>query len=282
MNTPTVIAEIGCVHAGDIKRAKELITLAAKAGANYAKFQKRCPKESTPRSLWDQPHPNQKFAYGKTYLEHRIALEFTKEQHADLKTFCEQQNIGYSTSVWDLTSAKEIVDLNPTSIKIPSAQNHNIELLDFLYNNYKGQIHISLGMTTPKERKTLENYVWKYGGDGVERTVIYHCTSAYPCPFENLYLNEIKELKKQFLNVGFSNHGYGIAADVAALAFGATWFERHFVDDRMFPHTDASASLEPEGLRKLVRDLNNVQKAFQNKPDRLDELETVQRNKLRG
>ncbi|NJL70119.1 MAG: hypothetical protein HC888_00290 [Candidatus Competibacteraceae bacterium] len=114
---PIVIAEIGAVHAGKLDRAKELVKLASSAGSHYAKFQKRNPVESTPKHLWHLPHSNARFSYGKTYLEHRQNLELTIEQHAELKRYCESLNIGYATSVWDMTSANEVVSLNPDFIK---------------------------------------------------------------------------------------------------------------------------------------------------------------------
>jgi len=276
-----LIAEIGCVHAGDMTRAKMLITLAKENGADIAKFQKRNPEESTPKALWNQPHPNKMFSYGDTYLEHRKNLELTIEQHKELKDYCESTGIIYSTSVWDITSAKEIIELNPLFIKIPSAQNYNTELLKYIYDNYTGFVHISLGMTLENERKRIFTFITE-NDNRYNRTVIYHCTSAYPCPFENLYLREIPELCKKFPIVGFSNHGYGIAADIASYALGATFIERHFVDDRTFRHTDAAASLEPQGLQKLSRDLKAIQKAMMNKPEVMDKLEQEQRNKLRA
>ncbi|NJL70120.1 MAG: hypothetical protein HC888_00295 [Candidatus Competibacteraceae bacterium] len=156
--------------------------------------------------------------------------------------------------------------------------NHNVNLLAFLLQEYKGDIHISLGMTTCAERASLLESLKPHAG----RVVFYHCTSAYPCPFESLYLYEVQELSKSWPRVGYSNHGKGIASDIAALAMGARYFERHFVDDRMFPHTDASSSLEATGLSKLCRDLRNVHSAFRFKPICLDPLEVEQRDKLRG
>ena len=93
---PKIIAEGGATHVGDIKRAKHLIDLVAQSGADYVKFQKRNPHESTPEHMKDQPHPNQKFSYGKTYLEHRLNLELTQEQHADLKKYCKKKKIKYA------------------------------------------------------------------------------------------------------------------------------------------------------------------------------------------
>lgn len=280
-----VVAEIGCVHGGNLERAKFLISLAKQSGADYAKFQKRNPYESVPKSQWDKPHPNEMFAYGKTYLEHRINLELTIDQHGELKEYCEKIGIGYSTSVWDMTSAKEIITLNPDYIKIPSACNHDTHLVNYIKDNFSGHIHISLGMTTKEERNTIINkYMMERGYVGY-RFTWYHCVSGYPVPFEKMHLYEIDNLADKNLlyneNIGFSNHGFGIAMEPAAYVLGARWFERHFTDDRTFRHTDSAASLEPAGLQKLVRDLTALEKALTYKPDNLDEIEAVQRDKLR-
>ena len=273
----TIIAEIGCTHLGKMDRAKHLIDLAKQSGADVVKLQKRNPIESVPLHLQNKPHPNEKFAYGKTYLEHRINLEFNIKQHEELKNYCEKIGIEYSTSIWDITSAKEIINLNPKFIKIPSACNTNTNLLDFVRQNYNGDIHISLGMLSPLETFKVYNHF----EDIKEKVVIYHCTSIYPCPFEKLYLKEISNIKENWDRVGFSNHGYGIAADVAAYILGATYIERHFIDDRSANHTDASVSLEPSGLSKLHRDLKAVHLSMRNRPNRLPQEEEIEKNKLR-
>jgi len=276
-----VIAEIGAVHLGSLDRAKQLANLAKLCEADYLKTQKRNPKESTPKHLWDSPHPNQIFAYGKTYLEHRLNLELSIDQHVDLKNYCNNIGIKYSSSVWDITSAYEIISLNTDFIKIPSACNQYFELMKVLKNEYKGDVHISLGMTTQDDRLEIMNF-WS---SCPQRVVFYHCTSAYPCPFDKLYLLEIKNLKNSLeshgFRIGFSNHGYGIAADIAAMILGAEWIERHFVDDRTIKHTDAAASLESDGLRKLSRDLKNVRRALLLRPMKLDDLEEEQKKKLK-
>ena len=280
---PIVIAEVGATHIGDIGRAKKLILLAKNSGADIVKFQKRNPKESVPFEWWNKSHPNTAYSYGKTYLEHREKLELSAKQHVELKQYCEEIGIEYFCSVWDNTSANDIISLNPKRIKIPSAMNMNWDLMGHVYNNFKGEVHISLGMTSLIERKEIISQIAEWA-DCFSRTIFYHCTSIYPCPFENLYLNEIHNLVYMVgpTRVGFSNHGYGIATDMAALALGATWFERHFIDDRTFPHSDSSASIEPGGLLKLSRDLKNVAKALRDKPEELETEELEQRKKLRG
>lgn len=274
----TVIAEIGGTHIGSLNRATELARLAKICGADILKTQKRNPYESVKKELWDKPHPNQLFSYGKTYLEHRLNLELSIEQHKELKEYCESIGIEYSTSVWDITSTKEVIELNPICIKIPSACNMNKDIFNLLINEYSGQIHISNGMLNKKEREELYNRLEPHK----DRIVVYLCTSGYPVPFSQIYLLEIEELKRIFPNVGFSNHGRGIAMEPAAFAIGARYFERHLIDDRTFPHSDSSASLEPQGLSKLIRDLQAVSKALQYKPSELDLIEEEQRNKLRA
>ena len=150
-----VIAEIGCNHKGDMGIAFELLDLAKECGADVAKFQKRHSKELLTEEQYNSPHPNPYNSYGSTYGEHREFLEFDLEQNKKLMDYCNQIGIDYSTSVWDVTSAKEIVSINPKMIKVPSACNNHFDMLKILRDDYEGEVHISLGMTTPDEEKVL-------------------------------------------------------------------------------------------------------------------------------
>lgn len=277
-----VTAEIGCTHIGDMDRARHLISLAKESGADTVKFQKRNPVECVPKHLLDKPHPNEQFSYGKTYLEHRQKLELSIGQHVELEKFSQEIGIKYAISVFDMTSAKEVVrHLRPEFIKVPSCANHNLELMQFLFENFSAEVHISTGMTCEQEISELQAHL--IGRYPLKRWMIYHCTSEYPCPFEHLYLLNIDKWRNGFKNdvrIGFSNHGYGIAADIAAYVLGATRIERHFIDDRNFRHTDACASLEPAGLQKLCRDLKHVHQAMSYK-ETLSTTEWAERNKLR-
>jgi len=273
----TIVAEACCNHAGDFDRAIEMIEVAKLCGADFVKFQKRCPEESVPEHWHNQPHPNPVHAYGDTYLEHRKALEFTIDQHAKLKERCDNLNIGYSTSVWDMTSAEEVMDLNPPFIKIPSAMNTHYEMLEYIYMNYEGQVHISMGMTTDEEKTKIKYNINPF----LTRTVIYHTTTEYPVPFERLHLKEVEWLQKLFPIVGYSGHNYGIAADVAAYTLGAQWIERHFTLDRTAKGTDNAASLESDGLRRLCRDVKAVQKALAYRDKEITDNEMKQRDKMK-
>lgn len=281
---PKVIAEIGCNHKGDIEIAKQMIKIASVyCQADAVKFQKRCNHELLTQEQYNAPHPNPVNSYGNTYGEHREFLEFNADQHMQLKEYCEQMNIIYSTSVWDLTSAKEITKINPVFIKIPSACNNHYNMLDWLCDNYGGEIHISLGMTTHKEE---EKIIRLFEDRKRNRDlVIYACTSGYPVPFEDVCLLEITRIKESYEDIvkkiGFSGHHLGIAVDVAAYTLGASVIERHFTLDRTWKGTDHAASLEPEGIRKLKRNLLAVYAGLHYKKEEVLEIEAVQREKLK-
>lgn len=288
MNTykkPYIIAEIGCNHKGDMEIAKELIKVAKIfCNADAVKFQKRNNKELLTDEQYNQPHPNPANSYGNTYGEHREYLEFDVNQHKELKNYCEDIGITYSTSVWDVTSAKEISSLIPEFVKIPSACNNNVKMLEWLCENYQGEIHISTGMTTKNEIDDLVSFFKKHNRN--KDLVLYNCTSGYPVPFEDVCLLDINLLiekyKDDVKHIGFSGHHLGIAVDVAAYTLGANIIERHYTIDRTWKGTDHAASLEPMGLRKLSRDLNAVHKALSFKNQDILPIEKVQRDKLKN
>ena len=283
-NKPNIIAEIGCNHKGDLDIAKEIILLAKTSGADVAKFQKRNSKELLPKKQYNSPHPNPINSYGKTYGEHREFLEFSKDEHKKLMDYCDSINILYSTSVWDVTSAQEITMLNPKLIKVPSASNSHYEMLEVLRDEYKGDVHVSFGMTTEKEQEKLVNF-FEEKQQAQNRLIVYSCTSGYPVPFKDVCLLEILKIKEKFLNrvkdIGFSGHHLGIAVDIAAYTLGAKWIERHFTKDRTWKGTDHAASLEPAGLSKLTRDLRATYESFDYKDQEVLEIEKPQREKLK-
>jgi len=279
-----VIAEIGCNHKGEMSIAKELILLAKNSGADIAKFQKRNNKELLPESQYNSPHPNPVNSYGKTYGEHREFLEFSKKQHHELMEYCQSINIDYSTSVWDVTSAIEICDLNPKLIKVPSASNTHYKMLEVLRDQYSGEVHVSFGMTTMEEQENLVSF-FEEKKQAKDRLVVYSCTSGYPVPFEDVCLLEILKIKEKFKDrvkeIGFSGHHLGISIDIASYVLGATWIERHFTKDRTWKGTDHAASLESAGLSKLTRDLKATYKSLSYKESEILAIEQIQRDKLK-
>ncbi len=282
---PKVIAEIGCNHMGNMDTSKELILSAKGAGVEYVKFQKRNNRLLLTEEQYNSPHPVPSNSYGDTYGEHRESLEFSIDQHSELKLFCEENDITYSTSVWDQDSAEQITKLNPSFIKVPSACNNNYELLKILRDSYNGQVQISFGMTKKSEMEEVIKFFEKTG-QAKSRLLIYSCTSGYPVKPSEVSLLEICFLNEKYgervSEIGFSGHHLGIALDISAYTLGASWIERHFTKDRTWKGTDHAASLEPSGLRKLVRDLNSTFEALNYKNKEILDVEQIQREKLKN
>ena len=242
---PKLIAEIGCNHKGNFDIAKDLIKIASDCNVDVVKFQKRNSKELLSQEQYNAPHPNPIHSYGQTYGEHREFLEFNLQQHKELKDYSESLGLIYSTSVWDVTSAKEIISLKPVLIKVPSACNNNYEMLKILRDSYKGEVHISFGMTTHREEEDIVTFFEEKNQSN--RLVLYACTSGYPVPFEDVCMLEIirimKKFEKKVKAIGFSGHHLGIAIDIAAFTLGASWIERHFTLDRTWKGTDMQPHL---------------------------------------
>ncbi len=281
---PYVIAEVGCNPFPLPQDAKEMIEVAAIfCKVDSVKFQKRTPKELLSQFEYHAPHPNPQHSYGRTYGEHRENLEFTVDQHRELKEHCERFNVDYSTSVWEMTSTKEIVTLDPKYIKIPSASNIDFDMLGYLCDHYRGRIDLSLGMTTRREEEKIVKFFEDRRRE--KDLVLYHCISGYPVPVEDLCLLDLTRLRDAYGHIvggiGFSGHHNGISADIVALTLGARYFERHFTLDRTWKGTDHAASLEPDGMRRVARNLNTCLLTLKHREQEVLPIEDVQRKKLK-
>ncbi|MDA7447630.1 N-acetylneuraminate synthase family protein [Candidatus Pelagibacter ubique] len=283
---PVLIAEVGCNHKGDLGSAKEFIEVASSfCNLKYIKFQKRNPKSLLTKEEYNSPHPVPENSYGNTYGEHREYLEFNLKQHKELMNECSKKNMIYSSSVWDLISAKEISSLNPELIKVGSATNLDFEVLDYLCNNYNGKIHLSLGMTTKEEEEKIVNFFDKK--ERCQDLILYACTSAYPVETDDVCLMEIERMVKKYkdtkkiFDIGFSGHHKGIAFDIAAFTLGANYIERHFTLDRTWKGTDHAASLEPDGIRRLNKNLQSTFHALKYKDKDILKVEMTTRKKLK-
>jgi sialic acid synthase len=274
-----IIAEIGCNHMGDVDIAKRMIEVAHYCGVDAVKLQKRDNKTYLTPEQYNKSYegPN---SFGRTYGEHREFLELSVEEHAELKDHAESLGLTYFVSVWDKVSAAAALEMGMPLIKIPSACITDKQMLAVL-NESTVPILASCGMSTLEE---IDDMVAAM--DRVSELYLFHCTSTYPCAFRDLNLNVIPELRKRYggrvKGLGFSGHHLGIAMDVAAVALGATLIERHFTLDRTWKGTDHAASLEPEGLRKLVRDIRALETAMGSGQKRVLECEVEPRKKLRG
>ena len=279
---PKFIAEIGCNHRGDVETAKQMMVVAKTCGADIVKFQKRNSRELLTPEQYNAPYENIN-SYGKTYGEHREFLEFDLATHANLKNYAEEHGVEYSTSVWDLTSAREMTSLNPRLLKVPSACNNHLDMLKVLRDEFEGQVHISVGMSTEEEIEAAVD-VFQSCPD---RVVLYSCTSGYPVPFDDVCLLEIVRLIQKYKNTGrvgevaFSGHHNGIAIDSIAAVLGASFIERHFTLDRAWKGSDHSASLEPSGFSRLTRDIKHLGQAWTLRSSELLPIELPQREKLK-
>jgi len=279
------VAEIGCNHMGKINTAKELIDLAKLAGADYVKFQKRNNRELLSEEQYNAPHPVPENSYGDTYGAHREYLEFDAEQNKELMEYCKSVGVVYSTSVWDVTSAKEMMFLNPEFLKVPSACNNNFKLLKILRDDYQGQVQLSIGMTSKGEVEEIVRF-FEETDQAKNRLVIYSCTSGYPVPAEDVALLEIVWLYENYgervNEIGFSGHHLGINIDISAYTLGARWIERHFTKDKTWKGTDHCASLTQEELSSLILGLNETYNALHYKHTEILPIEQVQREKLKN
>ena len=283
-NSINFVAEVGCNHQGNLKLAFKMIdTLVNFCDVKFVKFQKRNPLELLGKNRYNMPHPVPTNSFGKTYGLHRERLEFNIKEHKKIQTYCKKKKIEYMCSAWDLTSLKELIGLKVKHIKIPSACNNNYELLSYLFKKFNGYCHISLGMTTAIEEKKIIQLSKKYKKN--KKLILYACTSDYPVKHEDICLLEIsrlrKNLGKKIHAIGFSGHHQGISADIAAGTLGVKWVERHFTLDRTLKGTDHAASLEPDGARKVKRDLVLLEKSLKFKKKKILDCELAQRKKLK-
>ncbi|WP_424183776.1 N-acetylneuraminate synthase family protein [Actinokineospora sp. G85] len=250
-----VVAEAGINHNGDVELAKRLVDVAADAGADAVKFQKRTPEIATPPSMRDT---RRETPWGEmSYLDYRYRVEFDEEQYADIARHCDKRGIAWFASPWDVPSVEFLERFDVPTHKVASASLTDVPLLEALRDTGK-PIICSTGMSTMEEVDAAVAVL------GTERLVLLHATSTYPCPPEESNLRTIATLRERFpdVPVGYSGHERGLQVSVAAVALGACLVERHITLDRAMWGSDHAASLEPDGLRKLVRDIRVVETAL--------------------
>lgn len=252
---PFVIAEIGHNHQGSIKIAKQLILSAKESGASAVKFQKRNNKKLYTKELYDQiyDHPN---SYAKTYGKHREALEFSFKQFKELSDYAKKIDIIFFATPFDFDSVDFLEKLKVPCYKIASADLVNIPLQNYIASKNK-TIFLSTGGGNMSDVLRAYNNIYKKN----KKLAILHCTASYPAEIKDMNLRVIEVLKKKFpkIPIGLSDHENGIDAAPIAYMLGARIFEKHFTLNRAWKGTDQAFSLEPQGLKKLVRNLNRIE-----------------------
>ena len=276
MKKTYIIAEIGINHNGSLDTAKKLIDVAAVAGCDAVKFQKRNPDICVPE------HQKQKIRetpWGNIpYIDYKYKVEFQKEEYDEIDRYCKERGIEWSASPWDLDSLNFLDQYDIPFIKIPSAMLTNEELIKKSAQTGK-KIILSTGMSTMEE--VNQAVVWLLSEQA--EFALLHCNSAYPAPLEDLNLSCIKTLKDTYkCEVGYSGHEFRLGTTVAAVYLGATILERHITLDRSMWGSDHLSSIEPQGLIKLVRGVRELEAAFGDGVKRVTDGELPSRKKLRG
>jgi len=249
-----VIAEIGLNHNGDIGIARELIDVAADAGAQAVKFQKRTPEISTPAAQRDQLRQT---PWGEmTYLAYRYRVEFDRPAYQEIARHAAARGLEWFASPWDEPSVDFLEDLDVPLHKIASASLTDLGLLRAIASTGKPVI-CSTGMSTLAQIDTAVETL------GTDRLVLMHATSTYPLPPEEANLRMISTLEERYgVPVGYSGHERGLQISIAAVALGAVCVERHITLDRTMWGSDQASSLEPRGLQALVRDIRIIEQAM--------------------
>lgn len=268
-----IVAEIGINHNGNLGLAKRLIDAAVFAGCSAVKFQKRTPKLCVPP---DQKKKMRDTPWGYiTYLDYRNKIEFGLKEYREIDRYCRKLNLVWFASCWDKPSIDFMEQFKPVCFKVPSAMLTDTKLLAH-FRKTDRPIILSTGMSTMEQIKQAVNLL------GTDDLILNHCTSTYPCPPEELNLRMIQTLMQNFeCPIGYSGHEVGLATTVAAVALGACYIERHITLDRVMWGTDQAASVEPQGLVRLVKYIRVVEAALGDGVKRVYDSERPVINKLR-
>jgi len=270
-----VIAEGGVNHNGDPRLAEALVRIAADCQADAVKFQKRTIHELLTRAALERPYlgPN---SLGATYGEHRFKLELAEADWYHLRDVANGLGLEFMGSAWDRGSADLLDALDSTAIKTPSAVLTDLELLEYIARKGRPMI-VSTGMAALEEVDEAVERILRHS----DKLILLQCTSAYPSEFADVNLRVMDAFSQRYgLLVGFSGHERGICVSEAAAALGACVIERHFTRDRTLPGPDHAASLEPIGLKTLLRDIRQIELAMGSADKRVVDSEVPVRARL--
>jgi N,N'-diacetyllegionaminate synthase len=272
----TIIAEAGVNHNGDIGLARELIKVAAHAGADYVKFQTFDSNHLASGLAQLVPYQLDIKRQMKNQREMLKDLELTKEQHFQLMQICDENRIKFFSTAFDIPSLGFLKTLGFKMFKIPSGEITNLPFLE-LIGSFNSEILLSTGMSNLNEIEEALN-VLEANGTPRSNVTVLHCTSSYPAPMRDVNLKGMLKIQNQFgVKIGYSDHTLGTEVSVAAVALGATVIEKHFTLSRSMEGPDHKASLEPQELEMLVQSIRNIEQAFGDgeKTIRESELENI-------
>jgi len=262
----SLIAEIGWNHMGDMNIAEKMIIKAKESGADFAKFQTWQVKRLTDGE-WDND--------GRREIYNNA--ELTEDKHIFLKEKCLENSIGFLSSAFSIEDAKLLKKLECSSIKIPSFEVSNINLLQYCKDNFE-RIYLSTGTANSKEINVVNELFMNWENE----LIVMHCVSAYPCAKENINLPRIKHLKKIFKNVGFSDHTQGINSTLSSIYLNPIAIEKHFTIDKSLPGRDNKFAILPEEMKLLSDFILDFNKSMIDHGIDFQDIEKQSRDFYRG
>lgn len=262
MNKVIIIAEAGVNHNGDIELAKKLVDVAVEAGVDYVKFQTFKSESLVSKFAKKAAYQieNTQDAI-ESQLQMLKKLELSNSQHFELVKYCNNKNISFFSTAFDLESLSFLKELGLNIVKIPSGEITNLPYLRKAAELFK-EVIISTGMSSMVE---IEEALDVFHQAGIKKNdiTILHCNTEYPTPMSDVNLNAMLAIQKMLgVKVGYSDHTMGIEVPIAAVAMGGTMIEKHFTLDRSLPGPDQLASLEPDELKNMVHSIRNIEKAI--------------------
>jgi len=249
---PTLVAELGLNHNGEVSLAKAMIQLAAENGIDYVKFQKRNPELTYTQEYLDKPR---KSRWGKTARDEKRGLEFGREEFDEIAEFCRGRDIGWFASVWDIESVEFMLPYEPEFFKVASACLTNIPLLEAIRATNVPVI-MSTGMSTEEE---VAAAVKLLGRDSL--MYLLHCVALYPCPDQEMRMSDLQRLQGRYggsYGIGFSNHSPKILYCLQAACMRVEMIEFHITLSHDLPGPDHKSSLGPADVARLVGEINSV------------------------
>ena len=261
MNKTIIIAEAGVNHNGSLQIAKQLVDVAAEAGADYVKFQTFKANKIASKYAQKAIYQQQTTDNTESQLEMLERLELDETAHLELINYCQEKNIAFLSTAFDFDSIELLKKLGITLGKIPSGELTNLPYLRKMAKSFPKLI-LSTGMADMKEIDDTINALIEAGTERINLTVL-HCNTEYPTPFEDVNLKAMLSIQKQLnVSIGYSDHTLGIEIPIAAVAMGATIIEKHFTLDRNMKGPDHKASLEPVELKAMIQSIRNVELAL--------------------
>ena len=260
-NHTIIIAEAGVNHNGSMDLARQLIDIAAEAGADYVKFQTFKADKIASKSAVKAVYQQQTTDAGESQLQMLKKLELNEAAHQELIAYCRQRNIQFLSTPFDMGSIDLLRDLGIRLGKIPSGEITNLLYLRKMAVTFD-ELVLSTGMADMQEIGAALGVIIGEGFDR-EKITVLHCNTEYPTPFEDVNLRAMGSIAREFnVRAGYSDHTPGIEVPVAAVALGAVLIEKHFTIDRGMEGPDHKASLEPQELKQMIGSIRNIEKAL--------------------